>query len=331
MPESSDTGFGLVEILRALARTNENPENMYKVLRETPNIRPQVPVMRGALVPPPPAPPWVSGAHNLISGTPIATLPNQIVDLERDAGSRIPVNLAPEYVALPRSTSSAEDSYASDSSMGSDDESEDSTEFRKRAIRDLTNFGRPWPRASYAPVVEQSSSGLQSHLLPINLLSAAQSQAERDELRRKIDSQVSDGFSERDFDKRSRVRFLYSLRYKKEGLSPPSLKELASLCDELRAVLFEAMFTKESHAKPQMVASLAALIEDRILCCTGDPGLRLDACWDRRPRGTMLDFRWTLNSPAMPDRLAFIAHFTSITLTSILIQTMEAVKAKAAT
>lgn len=142
MPESSDTGFGLAEILRAVARTNGNLENMYKVLRKTTNIRPQVPVMRGTLVPPPPAPPWVSGTHNLISGTPLATLPNQIVDLERDAGSRIPVNLAPEYVALPRSTSSAEDRYASDSSMGSDDESEDSTRFKKRAFRDLTNFGR---------------------------------------------------------------------------------------------------------------------------------------------------------------------------------------------
>jgi hypothetical protein len=136
-------------------------------------------------------------------------------------------------------------------------------------------------------------------------------------------------FSERDFNKPARMLSLYPLRYQ-QGLSQEQLVELASLCDEVRLLLNEVVIQNKSADLQSAHPAFMALIEERLLCCTGDPFSRLSACWDRRPRGTFLDFGWSRRAPQIPNKWNFFQYFSPITLTSILIEVMEAVKLRSA-
>jgi hypothetical protein len=119
------------------------------------------------------------------------------------------------------------------------------------------------------------------------------------------------------------VSALYPLRYNmpraiRDGSI--DIQNLADLCDELRHSLQATLLPHWQH-----LTTLIPLIEERLLCCTGDPGLRLDACWDRRPRGTFLDFGWTRKEPDMPQQWSFFAYCKPETLISILIEVMETI------
>jgi hypothetical protein len=100
--------------------------------------------------------------------------------------------------------------------------------------------------------------------------------------------------------------------------SSVDVQNLAGLCEEVRHNLQATVLPGWQH-----LTTFIPLIEERLLCCTGDPGLRLDACWDRRPRGTFLDFGWTRAEPDMPQQWSFFAHCKSETLMSILIEIIE--------
>jgi hypothetical protein len=136
--------------------------------------------------------------------------------------------------------------------------------------------------------------------------------------------QGNEVFSEHDFSKPRRMLTLYRLRYESGDMSSQDLDDLTQLCEELRAALFETMISDWSS-----IPAFAALVEERLLCCTGDPALRRDSCWERRPRKTMLDFGWTRIAPQMPTQWKFFANCKPTTLLSILIETTEAVKTKA--
>jgi hypothetical protein len=99
---------------------------------------------------------------------------------------------------------------------------------------------------------------------------------------------------------------------------------LAELCVEVSATLQVVVFDD-----CESIPAFLPLIEERILCCTGDPTLRLGACWDRRPRGTFLDFGWTRGDPQMPLEWSFFAYCSPETLISVLIEITEAVKDQA--
>ncbi|KAH7413459.1 hypothetical protein BKA64DRAFT_354802 [Cadophora sp. MPI-SDFR-AT-0126] len=98
-------------------------------------------------------------------------------------------------------------------------------------------------------------------------------------------------------------------------------QNLAGLCEEVRYNLQATIVPSWQH-----LTTLIPLIEERLLCATGDPELRLDACWDRRPRGTFLDFGWTRKKPDMPKEWSFFAHCKPETLISLLIEVIEAVE-----
>jgi hypothetical protein len=102
------------------------------------------------------------------------------------------------------------------------------------------------------------------------------------------------------------------------------VQNLAELCVEVRATLQDVVFDDW-----ESIPAFLPLIEERLLCCTGDPTLRLGACWDRRPRGTFLDFGWTRGDPQMPLAWSFFAYCSPETLISILIEITEAVKDQA--
>jgi hypothetical protein len=121
------------------------------------------------------------------------------------------------------------------------------------------------------------------------------------------------------------VSTLYPLRYD----IPPAIRDdsvdvqdLAGLCEEVRHSLQAAVLPHWEH-----LTTLIPLIEERLLCCTGDPELRLDACWDRRARGTFLDFGWTRAKPDMPQQWSFFEYCKPETLMSILIEIIETVNA----
>lgn len=94
---------------------------------------------------------------------------------------------------------------------------------------------------------------------------------------------------------------LYPLRYSSSNTE--DVPNLAALCEELKVVLQSNVL---SYWRP--VPVLAALVEEKLLYCTGDPHLRLRACWDRRLRGTFLDFEWTKAKPEMPQKWSFFTH-----------------------
>ncbi|KAH7310844.1 hypothetical protein B0I35DRAFT_439788 [Stachybotrys elegans] len=118
------------------------------------------------------------------------------------------------------------------------------------------------------------------------------------------------------------ISLLYPRRYR---MAPAvdydcvDLPNLVNLCEEMRYVLQTTVLPSWQH-----LTTLIPLIEERLLCCTGDPELRLDACWDRRPRGTFLDFGSTRAEPHMPKQWSFLAHCKPETLVSILIEVIEA-------
>jgi hypothetical protein len=55
----------------------------------------------------------------------------------------------------------------------------------------------------------------------------------------------------------------------KRTVSLQELEDFRDLCDELRAILFKAIVDDWSA-----VSVLAALVEEKLLCCMGDPESR---------------------------------------------------------
>jgi hypothetical protein len=75
-------------------------------------------------------------------------------------------------------------------------------------------------------------------------------------------------FSERSFNNPVRMLSLYPLRYQ-QGLSQEQLIELASLCDEVRQLLNEVVIQNEPADLQSAHPAFMALIEERLLCCSG--------------------------------------------------------------
>jgi hypothetical protein len=99
-----------------------------------------------------------------------------------------------------------------------------------------------------------------------------------------------------------------------------NLHDLADLCSEARAASWHSMFRSWNA-----VSTFMPLVQERLMCCTDDPELRLDACWERRPRGTLLDFGWTRENKAMPQAWSFFAYCKPEDLLTCLVDIMDTV------
>jgi hypothetical protein len=116
---------------------------------------------------------------------------------------------------------------------------------------------------------------------------------------------------------------LYPARYNQaQALLDESIDvhNLANLCSDVRASLRRSLFQDWSS-----IPTFLPLVLERLLSCTGDPMLRLDACWDRRPRGTFLDFGWTRVNPNMPNTWSFFAHCNPENLLTCAVEITEVV------
>ncbi|PVH84700.1 hypothetical protein DL98DRAFT_512115 [Cadophora sp. DSE1049] len=144
------------------------------------------------------------------------------------------------------------------------------------------------------------------------------------ERRARMSSVQEDHLTPWEFCTTRHILALYPLRYDmRKAILNGALDDqnLAGLCEEVRDNLQATVVPSWEH-----LTTLIPLIEERLLCATGDPELRLDACWDRRPRGTFLDFGWTREKPDMPKDWSFFAHCKPEMLMSILIEVIEAVE-----
>lgn len=99
---------------------------------------------------------------------------------------------------------------------------------------------------------------------------------------------------------------------------PVNFDNLVVLCDEVRASSWHSMFRNWDA-----VLTFMPLVQERLLCCTGDPEQRLDACWDRRPRGTFLDFGWTRENKNIPKAWSFFAYCKPEYLLTCLVEIMD--------
>ena len=99
---------------------------------------------------------------------------------------------------------------------------------------------------------------------------------------------------------------------------PINFDDLAALCDEVRASSWHSM-VRDGDA----VLTFMPLVQERLLCCTGDPDQRLDACWHRRPRGTLLHFGWTRENKDMPKAWSFFANCKPEDLLTCLVEVMD--------
>lgn len=130
-------------------------------------------------------------------------------------------------------------------------------------------------------------------------------------------------FTRHEFCEMEHISALYPVRYNMHWAiqnGDVDVPHLVELCKEVRYTVQEVVLHGWEH-----ICTYVPLIEERLLCCTGDPSLSLAACWDRRPRGTFLDFGWTRTKPDMPPQWSFFAHCKPETLLSILIEICEGV------
>jgi hypothetical protein len=98
------------------------------------------------------------------------------------------------------------------------------------------------------------------------------------------------------------------------------LANLLRLCGEVNGASWHSQFRNWSST-----STFLPLVLERLLACTGDPTLRLGACWDRRPRDTLLDFGWTRENRDMPITWSFFAHCNPEHMLASLVEIMDTV------
>ncbi|KAE8844207.1 hypothetical protein HRS9122_05310 [Pyrenophora teres f. teres] len=125
-------------------------------------------------------------------------------------------------------------------------------------------------------------------------------------------------FSDIDF-----IRRLYPLRFEQPQASEngsTNLDVLVTLCNKVKTAAYRSQFQSS-----ESMSTFLPLVLERLLACTGDSSLRLGASWDRRPRGTFLDFGWSRKKPDIPDSWSFFEHCRPEHLLACVIGILEVV------
>jgi hypothetical protein len=96
--------------------------------------------------------------------------------------------------------------------------------------------------------------------------------------------------------------------------------KLVDLHTEVKSASLQSMFEDW-----RATSTFLPLAQERLLSCTGDPKLRNNACWIKRPGGTFLDFGWSRTKREMPKEWSFFVQCKSEDLLSCLVEIMHTV------